>query len=1304
MCKNEFDEVAMIELHNHLDTSNFRLLDCTISVEELIQTTADMGKKAVAITDHETVAAHVKAIQTTRRLKESGKIPEDFKLILGNEIYLCESLELVRDNYQSGITKFPHFLLLAKNKDGHEALRKLSSMAWENSFYTGTMERVPTIKNDLVDVLKEYPNTLIGTSACLGSESSIHILNGDFEKAKAFLQWCSQVFGEGNFYLEMQPAKDGEQRLVNEKLIEFSYELDLDLIITSDTHYLRPEDADIHTAYLNSKDGDRETALFYANTYLHTTEEIYEKLSYIDEAIVTRALLNTIKIGSMIDDYTIEAPTIIPKIDLPPFELKHLFEPGYQQFGYINKMVKSENENDRYLVHLIEKGFIELIPYKVITKAKFYNIVERINVELGELWEISLQLQQAMSAYYVTIHEIVNIMWGDDCGEDSRTEGSLVGSGRGSASGFLLNYLLGITQINPLEYGIEMPHWRHLHRSRGDISALDIDLDVEPEKRQLIIKRMREKFSDRRVLEVCTYGTEGSKSAIQTACRGLGIDLDIGQYLSSLIPFERGENYSISDCLYGNVEKERKPNKEFIREIEKYPRLKETALKIEGLINKRSIHAGGVILTNEDYIKTNAMMRAPNQRKITQYNLDDTQALGSIKYDILGVSNISKLHQSLDIMLSKGLIQWQGTLRKTFNEYLRPEKMDLNDPKRYELLGQGKIPDLFQFDTKLAAQALIETKPTNLIEMAAVNSLMRLMANDGESPVSTFTKYKKDIQLWYEEMKKYGLNQEEINVLERHLLSLNGVADTQEIVMLLVMDEKIAAMSMTAANKLRKAIAKKSEKDYEAVRKDFYAAGEQNGTRKEFLDYVWNVQIARQKGYGFSILHTIAYSIIGLQNIEIVYKYSPIIWYTACLTINSGSTEVEEGEKAKSTNYGKVAAAIGNLKSYGVTIELPFINSAGFGFTPDLENDKIYYSLKGINGIGDNIVHEIIKNRPYTSFEDFYDRMYATKLIQRSHFIQLIKAGAFNEIDTPIKIMEQFLIKEVNVKETLDGKNLSKIISLGLFNTPELNQYQQYYNFYKYIKKSTHNSKNHSDEKIYLLNNYSQYFFENNFTFDSVVGEHKGNLLISDKKFKKEYELKMLPIKALYDDAAFIRKFNQAQFLEIWDHNAAGTVAKWEMESVSYYSKEHELEHVNYARYGFSNFFELDEAPVILEEYEWRGREMKRYQLFTIIGTVLDKNKNNHTITVLTPEGVVTVKTYSGNFSYYDKRISKVVNDKKTILENSWFTRGNLLMLTGYRREDQFVLKALKGEHTINLITKIGEDGSLSLQAERTRI
>lgn len=1286
-----------IELHSHSPYSNIRLRDAISTIEELVQTAADLKLQGLAITDHETVAAHVKATQKVRELKEKGKIPSTFKLILGNEIYLVDSLEEVRDNYQSGFTKFPHFLILAKDKSSHEILRTLSSQSWSQSFYTGTMERVPTTKSQLEEAIRNNPNKLIGSSACLGSESSIHILNGDFDKAKSFLKWCSDLFGKGNFFLEMQPAVGGEQRIVNEKLIEFSTELGIDLIITSDVHYARPEDAPIHEAFLKSKESsDREVASFYANTFLHSNQEIYEKLSYIDEAIITQALSNTLKIGEMISDYSLENPTIIPKIELPEFEVKHLFKQGYEEYSYIKLMANSESTQDRYLIHLIEEGFLELLYKPDMSKEGFHKILARIDVELGELWEISKQLNQEMSSYYVTVQSLVNTLWGDECGEDSRTEGSLVGSGRGSASGFLINYILKITQINPLIYGVEMPHWRHLHRSRGDISALDIDLDVEPEKRQLIFKRMRKKFGNDRILQVCTYGTEGSKSAIQTACRGLGYDLEVGQYISSLIPFERGTNFSISECLYGS--EDTKPVKEFIREIEKYPLLKETALKIEGLINKRSIHAGGIIISSESFLKTNALMRAPNGDFISQYNLEDSQATGSIKYDILGVSNMSKIRQSIEIMLEEGMIEWRGSLRNTFNEYLHPEKLDLNNPKIYELLGKGQIPDLFQFDTKLAQQSLMETKPTNLIEMAAVNSLMRLMGNGDETPVETFAKYKKDISLWYEEMRKHNLNDEEIKILENHLLHLSGVSDVQEVVMMLVQDEKIANMDMTASNKLRKAIAKKSEKEYEAVRKLFYASGEKIGTRKEMLDYVWNVQIARQKGYGFSILHTIAYSIIGIQNIEIVANYSPIIWHTACLTINSGSTEVEEGTKGKSTNYGKIAAGIANIKSYGTNVELPLINDAKFRFTPDIKNKRIIFGLKGINGIGDDIAHEIIKHRPYTSFDDLYERLYQKKIIAKGQLIKLIKAGSFNEFGSSTEIMKQFLIKEVDVKDKLNGQNLPRIISLGLLDTDDLIKYKHFYNFKSHISKFVHETVAKPKDRIFILDNHSQTFFFNHFSDKSITGWHNNQPLVSEKLFKKEYDEKMEYLNELMKDCEFVRQYNVAQFYEIWNENAQGTKESWEMSAVSYYSSNHELQNVDNTRYGISNFFNLDDKPIVLSENTGKnGRIYKNLQLFNIAGTVLDKNTNSNFITLLTKDGVVTCKMWSGNFSEYNRQIK---TDGK-IVSKSWFSRGNLLLLSGYRRGDVFHVKSEKNQSPIQLITDIRGDGSIGVQSGR---
>lgn len=804
----------MIGCHCHTDRSNIRLLDSTNSVKDLIKTAAKLKYKGIAITDHECLSAHVQAIKLVREFKQKGEIPEDFKLILGNEIYLVDSLEEVKDNYKSGETKFPHFLLLAKDKEGHEQLRILSSKAWENSFFTGTMERVPTVKKDLEEIVKDNKGHLIASTACLGSEVNIHLLaireaerNNDeakirYHKVKLheFILWCIDVFGKENFFIELQPALSDEQIYCNQKLVKIADYYGLKRIVTTDAHYLRPEDREIHKAYLSSKEGDREVDDFYEACFLQTIDEIYERMNYLPKEIIEEAIKNTELIGKMVEDYTIEHEPIIPKIDLPEFEVRHIFKPAYDKYKYIKKMAYSDNEQDQYMIKLIEDGFQENIPYNTLTKEKFHQILNRINLELGELWEISQKLNQAMSSYYITVREIVNIIWDDDCGGNS-----LVGSGRGSAAGFLVNYLLGITQINPLEYGIEMPHWRHLHQSRPELP--DVDLDTEGSKRQQILQALRRHFGEDKVLQVCTFGTEGSKSALLTACRGLGIDVDTAQYLTSLIPFERGQNWSLSDCFFGNEEKGRKPIKELINEVEKYPRLKETALKIEGLVNKRSIHAGGVIIFNEPYYKSNAMMKAPNGTPITQFNLGDSEALGNVKFDLLTVECLDKIRTTLDMLLEHGEIEWQGSLRATFNKYLHPQNIDFNEPKLYEMLGSGEVMDLFQFSTEVGHLAATKVKPKNLLETAAANSLMRLMSEGEEQPIDTFIKYKNDISLWYEEMRNYGLNDEEIKVMEEHLLKLNGVADTQESVMLLSMDKRIAGFDVKWANKLRKAIA-----------------------------------------------------------------------------------------------------------------------------------------------------------------------------------------------------------------------------------------------------------------------------------------------------------------------------------------------------------------------------------------------------------------------------------------------------------------------------------------------------------------
>jgi DNA polymerase-3 subunit alpha len=338
------------------------------------------------------------------------------------------------------------------------------------------MERVPTLKEDLKRVTSENPGHLIASTACLGSESSIHLLaireaelNNDTEKLNyhrsklnEFFTYCIDVFGKDNFFVELQPAISDEQIYVNQKLIPIADYYGLKRIITTDTHYARPEDRAIHSAYLNSKEGDRETASFYQDCYAHTVEEIFEKMDYIDRSIVEDAINNTLLINDMVEDYTIEHEIVIPKIDLPEFKVRHLFERGYEKYTYIQKMAHSDNEQDQFLIKLIEDGFEEKLCGNTLSRESFHEILKRLDDELGELWEISKSLNQSMPSYYITVREIINIIWEDDeCGGNS-----LVGVARGSAAGFLVNYLLDITQINPITYNL--PHWRHLHKSRPD--------------------------------------------------------------------------------------------------------------------------------------------------------------------------------------------------------------------------------------------------------------------------------------------------------------------------------------------------------------------------------------------------------------------------------------------------------------------------------------------------------------------------------------------------------------------------------------------------------------------------------------------------------------------------------------------------------------------------------------------------------------------------------------------------------------------------------------------------------------------
>lgn len=492
-------DVDYFSEHNHSEISNLRIDDSTIRIPTLINRSIELGYKGVALTDHECLSGHVRFLQRYNELKvlkekydnyikeedfdglkkDKGvqkeiklleKMSNDFKIGLGNEIYLVENLEDVRENYESGVTKFYHFVLMAKDREGYQQLRELSSRAWENNYFrTGKMERVPTTYEDLIEVIGDNKGHLIASSACLGGALPTHTIgyyrDGSKEakeKIKEFMRFCIDMFGKENFFIELQPTihlpndnimEQHPQITFNQNVFKIAKAFHIDnFTVATDSHYLKKEDREIHKAFLTSDEDNnsaREVDDFYETTYMMSKEEIYECLStHLTDEQIEQAFAGTMKIHSMLEEYDLAHDVIVPRDkNIPEFEVMHLFKGWYNKYPILEKFANSEDEQDRYYLYLCEKGFLK----------KNMDIMDeiypaRISEEIETIDKISQNLNQHLSAYYVLVRGLIqDIMW----------KVSYVGIARGSVTGWFCAYLMEITQMNPLKY--DLPCWRHLN-------------------------------------------------------------------------------------------------------------------------------------------------------------------------------------------------------------------------------------------------------------------------------------------------------------------------------------------------------------------------------------------------------------------------------------------------------------------------------------------------------------------------------------------------------------------------------------------------------------------------------------------------------------------------------------------------------------------------------------------------------------------------------------------------------------------------------------------------------------------------
>lgn len=736
------------------------------------------------------------------------------------------------------------------------------------------------------------------------------------------------------------------------------------------------------------------------------------------------------------------------------------------------------------------------------------------------------------------------------------------------------------------------------------------------------------------------------------------------------------------------------------------PELWELASKIEGLITSVGVHPSGVIAVNEDFTKYNSLMKTSQNTVVSAFNLEDAEYMGGLKYDFLTVNGLDKIRTTMNLLLEDHQIEWEGSLRETYEKHLLPSNLEYKSKEMWKMAYEGKIVDLFQFDTPAGGQAIKSIKPEKLSELAIANSLMRLMKqeNASESPSDTYVRNKNNLKNWYYELNEYGLSPEEIKILEKYLLPLSGIADSQEAVMMMVMDEKIADFDVPEANALRKAIAKKKKKILEETKNLFYEKGIEIGTSETLLNYVWDVQIGRQIGYSFSILHTVGYSTIALQEMNLAYKFPILYWNTACLTVNAGAVneedyinlleediiEVSDEEDirgASKVQYGKVASAIGKFRNeLGLRVDLPDINIARFGFTPDLETNSVVFGMKGISRIGDDLIKTIIEKRPYKSLKDFVEKMLEyregknpLKLISKDRVINLIKAGAFDRIEKKSreKILEEYIYSICNLKTNINLNNFQKMIEYNI--VPEEYEYQvRVYNFTKYLRKNKFKNYFIVDDiaqEFYFENGYSQAQIK---TFnDKKLGKIK---TIPQSFWEGIYQNEMDKIRSWIKNnkEELIKELNKDIIETQMEKYASGNILKWELEALNFYHTGHELTGV--AEKMPIVISDVNDIPLeeVIGTWDIKGKTFPKYKIRHIIGTVLNKDKQKHLITLSTPEGIINVKIYRNQFAKYDKTISHFEKAEKIVDEESFFEKGTFLLVSGIRRGDVFLPKTYK--------------------------
>ena len=1328
-------------LHIHTQYSNLKIIDSTNRFERVLDYAWDIGLSGIAETEHDCLSGTMEALDCFRaKLKKewANAYPDeefpgyvaasdklDFKVILGNEIYLSEEGLTEAEMDGNHPVHFWHLILIAKDAIGFHQLKELSSRAWRRAWFRGIL-RTPTYPSDLVDIVGKDPGHLICSTACLGGYAACtwrkafhndNVLPWEIGQDKDYylskldnhLAAMERLFGKYHFYIELQPNEEGsEQNEYNKFMIDRYWEK-YPFIFTTDAHYLKEDEREIHKVFLNSKSSkNREVDEFYKYAYIMSEAEVRKLMPYVDDFKFEMMSEHTRIIKDMCEFYELEQKPKLAQVEYEHWDkyandlevFNDVDEETYPNFYHY---LHTDNKSDNYLARLVAHGYVD--KYDSSWQDEVY--YQRLEEEFWTLKQVGDKIEQPMADYFITMSKIIDIVWNE--------ANSIAGPSRGSAGALLINYLLGITQMNPIQ--MDLPFvWRFLHPSRPDLP--DIDFDTESDKRPIVFNEVRKYFNSigGDVINVCTFGTEGTKSALKTAARGLKIDDDVISYITSMIPNERGFDWTLSECYYGSDDG-KSPIKAFVEQMKEYPKLWKLAQSIEGLITRLGVHASGVVCVNGDFNNYNSVMKTSKEQIVTSYDLHTLERCGMVKYDFLTVSALDRIRQCMNYMLEDGTMEWQGSLCKTYNKYLSPQVLDYTSDKMWEMVGNGEISSLFQFDTLVGSQAIKSIQPHSLNELAISSSLMRLMG-EGELPLEKYARYKRLPNAWYQEMDAYGLTAEEEKILEKYLKKKCGVGESQEVIMQIVMDPHISGFDMKEANKLRKTIAKKQFKEIKAVKDLFFSKGRELGTSDKLLSYIWYVQVSAQLGYSFSEIHTTGYALIALQEMNLAYHYPIIYWNCACLSVDSSAInaqdfynliendivdgDVGEDRKVQSKmDYAKLANALDKFRNV-CKIQMPDINESRLSFTPNVKENTILYGLKGISQITEPVIEEIMYNRPFKGVQDFLNKV-QKRIVTKPKVINLIKCGAFDKVENKPRqqILKEYIESVCDMKKKLTMQNANMLIDLHLLPA-ELDYENEVYKLTKELRRHRDSDKlwycaDRLEIPLTKIDVWRQIFKDSGIGGQELVIEGEPRKVVNSSKWDVFYNNKMNKIKTYItqNHDELLKTLNTRLFNDEYDKYCNGDTFQWELDSINFYYSGHPLKKV------------IKQLPIAVSPIDAivegaqdgfffiKGKEIPKMKLYAIAGTVIDRDRTKGLVTLQCPDGVVSLKVYKNLFASFMSVVSDIdESGEKDIEQDSFFEKGVHLLVTGIQRGMTFVPKTYKstGRKSILKIV-LDEDG-----------